>query len=297
MDKLEAMRVFAAVVKGNSFIEASRNLDLSAPAVTRSVARLETELGVKLFHRTTRSIRLTDSGRRYYEDVVNIIESIEEAESAVIGSYQEPQGNLLITAPVMFGQLYIVPIISDFLNKNPKVTVNSVFHDRITNLLEDNLDVAIRIGQLSDSSLFATTIGSVRKIVCASPTYLEACGEPSEPGELSEHSIVQSDTVETSSTWCFGSEKVKVTPRYRCNHNMAAIRAAELGVGLVRVMSYQAAKAIDSGTLVPVLEEHEPESLPINIIYLEGRKANAKTRAFVEFCADKLRNNRMLNPD
>lgn len=290
------MRVFCAVVEGESFVEASRRLDLSAPAVTRSVARLESALGVKLFHRTTRAIRLTDSGQRYYADVKCILESVEEAEAAVTGSYSEPQGLLAVTAPVLFGQIYIVPIIADFLLEYPKVTVNSLFHDRITNLLEDNLDVAIRIGHLADSTLFATQVGSVRKIVCASPEYLEANGRPEEPSDLAEHTLIQSTAVEPSTTWTFGDDKVKVVPRYHCNQNLAAVDAAKLGVGLTRVMSYQAADCIDSGKLEPVLEDFEPPSLPVNLVYLEGRKANAKIRMFVAFAAERLRENRLLNP-
>lgn len=297
MDKLEAMRVFVAVVEGNSFVEASRNLDLSAPAVTRSVARLEAALEVKLLHRTTRAIRVTDSGQRYYEDAKNILEAIEEAEGTVTGSYHESQGNLLVTAPVVFGHIYIVPIIAEYLANNPKVTVRSVFLDRIVNLLEENIDVAIRIGHLSDSSFFATQVGSVRKVVCGSPDYLAAHGTPKVPGELKGHCIIQADVVEPSNTWVFEKEKVKVEPNYQCNQNMAAVRAAELGAGLARVMSYQVAKAFESGTLVPVLEEYQPESKPVNIVYLEGRKANAKTRAFVEFATERLRENRFLNPN
>ena len=296
MDKLEAMRVFAAVVEGGSFVEASRRLELSAPAVTRSVARLESVLGVKLLHRTTRAVRMTDSGQRYYADVKRILGSVEEAEAAVSGSYSEPQGKLLVTAPVLFGQIYIVPVIADFLLSYENVAVNSVFHDGVANLLEDNLDVAIRIGHLADSSLFATPVGTVRKIMCASPEYLDANGRPEKPSDLAEHSLIQSTTVEPSSTWAFGDKRIKVSPRYQCNQNLAAVKAAELGLGVARIVSYQAADAIDAGTLVPVLKSYEPPSVPINIVYLEGRKANAKIRVFVDFAAKRLRENRLLNP-
>jgi len=296
LDKLEGMRVFVAVAEGGSFVEASRTLDLSAPAVTRSIARLETELGVKLFHRTTRSIRMTESGQHYYADVKNILSSIEEAEAAVAGSYGDLQGTLMITAPVLFGQIYVVPIIADFLDANPKVTVSSMFYDQIADLLEDKLDVAVRLGHLSDSSLFATRVGSVRKIVCASPDYLAAHGQPKSPADLVEHAIVQSTAVEPSAAWAFNDKKVRIVPRYQCNQNNAAIRAAKLGVGLTRVMSYQAADAIDSGALIPVLREFEPSSIPVNIVYLEGRKANAKIKMFVDFTVNRLRENSQLNP-
>ena len=290
------MKVFVAVAECGSFVQASHRLELSAPSVTRSVARLESFLGVKLFHRTTRAIRLTEAGELYFANVKRIFESIDEAESAIGSNQDEPQGRLVLTAPVLFGQIYIVPVVTEFLRTYPKVTVRTVFHDRVTNLLEENLDVAVRIGALADSSLFATEVGSVRKVVCASPEYLSERGMPKTPDDLAQHDIVHATNVESSTTWTFNDEKVKVNPRYQCNQNQAAVRAAELGIGLTRVMSYQAADAISAGLLLPVLEQFEPTSVPINIVYLEGRKAHAKVRAFVDFAAAELRENVFLNP-
>ena len=294
MDKLEAMRVFVAVVEAGSFVEASRVLELSAPAVTRSVARLETALGIPLFHRSTRHVRLTDSGQRYYTDAKFILDQVDEAEAAITGSYSEPRGLLSITAPVLFGQRYIVSIIADYVKAHPQVSVSSLFQDRIVNLLEENLDVAIRIGDLADSGLFAAKVGDVRRVVCASPAYLQERGIPQSPEELSQHDIIQSTTVEPLTTWVFGDRKVRISPRYQCNQNAAAVSAAVMGAGLTRLMSYQVADELNSGKLVLVLEDFEPASMPVSVVYLEGRKANAKIRSFVDLAVEQLRNNPLL---
>ena len=296
MDKLEAMRVFAAVVEEGSFVDASRVLDLSPPAVTRSVARLENALGIPLFHRSTRHVRLTDSGQHYYGYAKSILETVAEAEDAVTGSYLEPSGELTVTAPVLFGQKYVMPIISEYLDEHRKVSVNTLFLDRVTNLLEDNLDVAIRIGELEDSSLFATRVGAICRVVCASPDYLEKRGIPETPEELADHDILHATTVEPLTTWGFGKHKVKVKPRLQSNQNGAIIQAAVAGGGLTRLMSYQVADELVAGNLVRVLPEFEPPQLPVSVVYLDGRKANAKIRSFVDFAVERLRANELLNP-
>lgn len=296
MDKLEAMRVFIAVVEEGSFVDASRALELSAPAVTRSVARLEQALGIPLFHRSTRHVRLTDSGQRYYSDAKSVLERVEEAEAAVTGIYSEPSGVLTVTAPVLFGQRYIVPVITTYLRKHAKVSVSSIFQDSVVNLLEENVDIAIRIGHLADSNLFATHVGDIRRVVCASPTYLKERGVPQTPADLTRHDIIQSTTVEALSTWTFGDLRVKVSPRYQCNQNSAAVSAALAGAGLTRVMSYQVCEELNAGKLQLVLEDHEPPSLPVHVVYLGGRKANAKIRSFVDLAVAQLRTNPLLNP-
>ena len=296
MDKLEAMKVFAAVVEEGSFVDASRVLDVSPPAVTRSVARLENVLGIPLFHRSTRHVRLTDSGQHYYSYAKSILESVAEAEAAVTGSYLEPSGQLTVTAPVLFGQKYVMPVISAYLEQHPRVSINAVFLDRVTNLLEDNLDVAIRIGELEDSSLFATRVGSIGKITCASPDYLQAHGTPDSPEQLASHSILHATTVEPLTTWTFGNHRIKVTPRLQGNQNGAIIQAALAGSGLTRLMSYQVADELVAGNLVRVLREFEPPCIPVSVVYLDGRKANAKIRSFVDFAVERLRANELLNP-
>ncbi len=297
MNKLGAMRVFVEVAECQSFAEASRKLDISPPAVTRSVAQLEKLLGAKLFNRTTRLVRLTDAGNRYLVDTKRILEAIDEAEAAAVGSYRNPEGILTVTAPVLFGQKYIVPIVVEYLRRNPGVSVRLELLDRVTNLIEEGLDVAIRIGPLPESNLFAVTVGHVRRVVCGSPDYFETHGKPLHPSDLDNHRIILASTVEHSSSWSFQGEdkiSVKVSPRLYCNHNSAAIRAATAGWGVTRLMSYQVAEEIRQRELVTVLNDFETRSLPINVVHLEGRRANAKTRAFLDIAVNGLRDNPLI---
>lgn len=295
MDKLEAMRVFIEVAECKSFVAASRKLDLSAPAVTRSVAQLEHALGVRLFNRSTRHVRLTDSGARFFEDAKRVLEDVDQAMAAASGSYAEPRGVLSVTAPVLFGQIHIAPILTEYLQQNPAVAVRAVFYDRVSNLLDEGLDVAIRIGHLKDSSIYATPVGSVQRLVCASPDYLKKYGMPSQPSDLTRHEIIQASTVESSTTWQFessaGKESVKVTPRLQCSQNGAAITAAKQGFGITRLMSYQVGEELKNGSLTRILRDYETKPLPVSIIHLEGRQANAKIRSFIDLATERLRAN------
>ncbi|MGD2117001.1 MAG: LysR family transcriptional regulator [Chromatiales bacterium] len=295
MDKLEAMRVFVEVAECRSFVEASRELDLSAPAVTRSIAQLERALGVRLFNRTTRHVRLTDSGARFFEDARRILEEVEQAVATASGSYAEPKGVLSVTAPVLFGQKHVVPVLTEYLQDNPSVTVRALFYDRVSNILDEGLDVAIRIGHLKDSSIYATQVGNVQRVVCASPSYLKQHGMPRHPSDLTDHEIIQASTVEPSTTWRFeskaGKETVKVSPRLHCSQNGAAISAVRQGLGITRLMSYQVGEEFKNGSLKRILREYEPQPLPVNIIHLEGRQANAKIRSFIDLAVDRLRAN------
>jgi DNA-binding transcriptional LysR family regulator len=295
MDMLEAMRVFIEVAECKSFVAASRKLDLSAPAVTRSIAQLEHALGVRLFNRTTRHVRLTDSGVRFYEDARRILEDVDQALAAASGSYAEPKGVLTITAPVLFGQIHVTPILTEYLQQNPSVTVKAVFNDRVSNLLDEGLDVAIRIGHLKDSSIYATPVGNIQRLVCASPSYLKKYGMPRHPSDLTDHEIIQATTVESSTTWQFesstGKESVKVIPRLYCSQNGAAITAARQGFGITRLMSYQIGEELKNGSLTRILRDYETKPLPVNIIHLEGRQANAKIRSFIDLAIARLRAN------
>ncbi len=295
MDKLEAMRVFIEVAECQSFVAASRKLDLSAPAVTRSIFQLEKTLAVRLFNRTTRHVRLTDSGARFFEDAKRILEDVEQALATASGSYAEPKGVLSVTAPVLFGQIHVAPILTEYLQQNPSVSVRAVFYDRISNILDEGLDVAIRIGHLKDSSIYATPVGSVQRLVCASPSYLQKHGIPRHPYELKDHEIIQASTVEASSSWQFesstGKESVKLTPRLHCSQNGAAITAAKQGFGITRLMSYQVGEELKSGSLTRILQDYENKPLPVNIVHLEGRQANAKIRAFIDLATERLRAN------
>ena len=299
MDKLEAMRVFIEVAEQKSFVAASRKLDLSAPAVTRSIAQFESALGVRLFNRTTRHVRLTDSGARFFEDARRILEDVEQAVAAASGSYAEPKGVLTITAPILFGQIHITPILTEYLLQHPSVTVKAVFYDRISNLLDEGLDIAIRIGHLKDSSIYAAPVGSVKRLLCASPAYLKKYGMPGHPSDLADHEIIQASAVESSTTWQFesstGKESVKVTPRLNCSQNGAAITAARQGFGISRLMSYQIGEELKNGSLVRLLRDYELNPIPVNIIHLEGRQANAKIRSFIDLAIARLRANPYIN--
>nr|WP_243749538.1 LysR family transcriptional regulator [Pseudoteredinibacter isoporae] len=292
---MEYLKIFVEAASRGSFAEASRHLDISPPVVTRAVAALEQSLGVRLFNRTTRQVRLTEAGSRFYEDSKRILDLLEEAESAASGGYSQPKGVLTVTAPVLFGQKHIVPILSDYLTCFPEVDIRAMFYDRVSNMLDEGLDVAIRIGHLKDSSLYAVPVGNVRRIVCGSPDYFELQGMPKSPADLLKHQIIMASGVEASTHWNFespkGKESVKVSPRMYCNQNGAAIEGAKCGVGITRLMSYQVGEELEQGSLLRVLEDYEAEPLPINIVYLEGREANAKIRSFIDFAAECLRKN------
>lgn len=299
MDKIALMRIFVEAAECESFVGASQRLEMSAPVVTRAIARLEDSLGVRLFNRTTRRVRLTESGNRYYQDAKRILDEIEEVESALVGVYREPKGVLSVTAPVLFGRKYIVPIVIEFLNRHPEVKVKAIFYDRVSNILDEGLDVAIRIGNLKDSGQFAVRVGNVQKVVCGSPDYFDKHGTPNHPADLAYHQIIQSSAVEPSTTWWFDSEhgrvSVRVSPRLQCNQNDSAISALKRGYGITRLMSYQVGEEFQSGSLVRILQTYEAEPIPINIIHLEGLRASAKIRSFVDLARERLQNHPLIN--
>jgi DNA-binding transcriptional LysR family regulator len=299
MDKIVLMRIFVEAAERESFVGAGHRLDMSAPSVTRAIAQLESSLGVRLFNRTTRRVRLTESGNRYYQDAKRILEEIEEVESALVGVYREPKGVLSVTAPVLFGRKYIVPILIEFLDRHPEIKVKAVFYDRVSNILDEGLDVAIRIGNLKDSSQFAVRVGNVQKVVCGSPDYLSKHGVPSHPADLTDHQIIQSSAVESSTNWRFesleGKISVRVSPRLQFNQNDSAISAVKSGYGITRLMSYQVGEEFQTGSLVRILQEHEAEPIPINIVYLEGLRASAKIRSFVDLAKERLQTNPLIN--
>ena len=298
MDRFHLMNVFVAVAEEEGFAGGARRLGLSPPAVTRAIAALEHRLGVKLLNRTTRFVRVTDAGARYLESARRILSEIDEADEAAAGSHATPRGELAVTAPVLFGSLYVVPGIVDYLGRYPDVSVSALFLDRVVGLLEEGLDVGVRIGELPDSTLRAIPVGFVRRVVCASPRYLKRHGAPREPGELAGHVVVAASPVSPSVEWRFGAGKrsviAKIKPRLSVTSNDAAIRAALLGFGITRLMSYQVADHLAAGRLERVLAAQEPPPLPIHVIHVEGRRASAKVRAFVDLLVDRLRANPAL---
>lgn len=298
MDRFHAMRVLVRIADSGSFAAAARQLHLSPPAVTRAVASLEDLIGARLFTRTTRSVKLTEAGARYVDDCRRILADIEEAEAVAAGSFAKPTGLLTITASVLFGQIYVMPIVTDYLDENPDVTGRLLFLDRMTNLVDEGIDVAIRIGHLPDSSYSAVKVGSVRRVVCGSPDYFERRGVPKSPSDLTRHRIIAATGAWTSLEWRFGSDQrqsVHVRPALFCNANEAAIAAARAGWGLTRVLSYQIGPDLLSGRLQTVLDDFEEPALPVHIVHPDGRNASAKVRSFVDFAAARLRSNRLIN--
>lgn len=298
MDRYHAMRVFVRVAETGGFAEAARQLHMSPPAVTRAVAALEETIGARLLTRTTRAVKLTEAGGRYLADCRSILAAITEAEAAAAGSYATPTGMLTVTSSVLFGQLYIMPIMTAFCDAYPEVTGRMLFLDRIVNLVDEGVDVAIRIGHLPDSSYSAIRVGAVRRVICGAPDYLEARGVPRHPAELAQHRIIAATSAWTSLEWRFGEDggiAVGVKPALFSNSNEAAIGAARSGWGLTRALSYQIGPDLLAGRLKIVLEDFEQPPLPVHIVHPEGRNASAKVRAFIDFARERLRANRVIN--
>lgn len=287
------------VAELGGFAAAARELAMSPPAVTRAVAALEAHLDTRLLVRSTRSVRLTESGARFLADGRRVLADLEEAEESAVGAHAAPRGELRVTAPVLFGRLYVAPIIAGFLDRHPLVTCQTLFVDRVVNLMEEGLDVAIRIGELPDSALVATRVGSVRRVVVAAPEYLRAHGAPEHPGDLAGTRVIQALAVDGGAEWRFqekgSSMSVRPAPRLRMNTNDAVLRLVLGGWGLSRLMSYQVAPALADGRLRTVLEEFEQPPLAVHVIHQEGRLVSKKVRTFVDEMVARLRADPAIN--
>lgn len=299
MDRLTEMQIYVAVAECEGFAAAARRLGISPPVATRAVADLEARLGVKLLNRTTRYVRATDAGQRYLEDARRVLAAADEADEAAIGINTEPRGHLTVTAPVLFGRIYVMPGIVDYLQRFPATEVSALFVDRVVNLLEEGVDVALRIGELGDSSFKALRVGSVRRVLCASPDYLARNGLPANPEALTNHPIIVATNLGANIEWRFMQDTkpltVRIKPRLSVTSNDSAIEAAVRGLGITRVMSYQVAPELESGKLKIVLSEFEPAPVPIHILHREGRYAATKIRSFIDLMAERLRANKSLN--
>ncbi len=295
MDRFQLMNVFVAVAEESGFAAGARRLRMSPPAVTRAVAALEQRLKVKLLNRTTRYVRTTEVGQRYLDDARRILAEADEADEAAAGVNAAPRGHLAVTAPVLFGRMFVMPVVVEYLNRYPDTAVSAVLLDRVVNLIEEGVDVGIRIGELPDSNLQATAVGSVRLVVCASKEYLRRHGVPRRPEEVLQHSIIASSAGSASISWRFGGRVLRIEPRLTVTTNDGAIEAALRGFGITRMLSYQVSPYVLAGDLRIILEEHEPAPRPINIVHREGRHASAKVRAFVDLMAERLRNDRALS--
>lgn len=299
MDRLNLITIFVTVVDTGGFAGAARKLNISPPVVTRAINELEAHLGVRLLTRTTRVVRVTEDGSRYAEDCKRILSELAEADDSVSGRHGSPRGRLTLTAPVLFGARYVTPIVTEYLDRYPEVTASCWFLDRVVNMMDEGVDIAVRIGELPDSSMQATRVGRVRRLICAAPRYLEQHGVPQTPDALSSHRIVSSSPVTPAAEWRLvenGEPRtVKLHARMITTTNDSAVAAAVSGFGLTRLLSYQVADELRDGRLVTVLTEFEPPALPVHLVHREGRHASQKARAFLDLALERLRADPALN--
>jgi DNA-binding transcriptional LysR family regulator len=290
MDRIDAMQAFVTVADLQGFAPAARKLGLSPSAVTRLIAALEERLGARLLQRTTRQVTLTDAGSRYLERARRILADIGEAEGAIEGERTRPEGQLVISAPIGFGRLHVSPVVSAYLKRYPEVGADLRLSDRLINLVEEGVDLAVRIGHLPDSTLVARHVGEMRRIVVASPEYLKTHGEPKRPTEISAHETIQFGAMTAAPDWRFVEDnsdiRVPSTPRFATNSADAAIQHAEAGGGLTRVLAYQAAASLKAGRLKIVLANFEQPPLPIHIVYPTSRLLSAKVRTFIDLVTE-----------
>ncbi len=293
MNRLEAMGVFLAVIDAGSLSAAGRKLGMPLATVSRKVSDLEAELKTRLLIRSTRQLTLTEAGRGYVAACRRILDDVNEAERAAAGEYSAPRGDLVLTAPVVFGRLHVLPVLIEFLRAYRQVNVRLVLGDRIVNLLEDHVDLALRIGSLPDSGLVATQLGSIRRVVCASPGYLSKSGAPATPRDLAAHQCISFEPFATANTWRFRENaadiSVPIHPRLIVSTAEAAIDAATAGVGITCVLSYQIESALRGGALRLLLESFEPPPLPVSFLYSSQGRLPLKLRALLDFAAPRLR--------
>jgi len=293
MDRLDAMAIAVTVQELGSLSAAARLLRMPLPTVSRRLSDLEAHLNARLFNRSTRRLTLTDAGETYIAACKRILEDVRETEHTVSGEFTTPRGELVISAPIVFGRIHVLPVIVAFFQAYPEVTVSLSLSDRMVGLLEDHVDLALRIGELEDSRLIATRCGSTRRVVCGSPEYFSQHGTPKHPTDLASHAAVIFETVTSSNAWVFAADRSDIAVPMRrqliVNTSEAAIDAAIAGVGVTRVLSYQIEHAVKAGTLVAVLRRFEPESLPISLVHDNQRRVPLKVRAFLDFAAPRLR--------
>jgi DNA-binding transcriptional LysR family regulator len=293
MDRLDSMSVLLGVIEAGSLSGAARQLGTPLSTVSRKISDLETLLGTRLFIRSTRRIVLTQAGRSYVAACKRILADVEEAERAAAGEYRAPKGDLVITAPVVFGRLHVLPLVVEFLRTYPDIDIRLVLADRVVHLLEDHVDLALRIGSLPDSSLVAVRLGEIRRVVCGSPAYFAEHGVPVTPQALSSHTSINFEGLAASFNWNFGSGKseqaIDVRARLTVNTAEAAIDAAVAGLGVTRVLSYQVAGMQRAGLLDIVLRDFEPQPWPVSLVHAGQGPLPIKIRAFLDFAAPRLK--------
>ena len=287
------MTTLVAAVECGSLSAAGRRLGMPLATVSRKVSELEAHLGVRLLHRSSRRLTLTDAGHSYLAACQRILAEIDEAERAAAGEYSAPRGELVITAPIVFGRLHVLPVALEFLATYPDIDLRVELSDRMANLFEERVDVAVRIGELPDSSLLARGVGTVRRVVCGSPAYLARRGTPRRPDDLRQHDCITFEGLAAPDAWTFrvGSptSTVAIHSRLVVNTAEAAIDAAVAGTGLTRVLSYQSAGAERAGALTRVLRAFETGPSPVNVVYLGQPLLPLKVRAFLDFATPRLK--------
>lgn len=293
MDRLEAMSALLAAVDAGSLSAASRKLGMPLATVSRKVSELEAHLRTRLLHRGSRRLTLTDAGRAYVAASRRILDEVGAAERAATGEYSAPRGELIVAAPIVFGRLHVLPIVLDFLAAFPEIDIRLSLADHVVNLHEDRIDLAVRIGELPDSSLIAMRVGDIRRVVCASPRYFAEHGTPRRPDDLAAHRCISFEGLTAPDVWTFAVGKatrsVAIRSRLIVNTAEAAIDAARAAVGITRVMSYQAAAAVRDGTLVLALRSFEPKPIPVSLVHVGQALLPQKVRAFLDFAAPRLR--------
>ena len=293
MDRFHELRAFIAVAEAGGFGKAATSLNSSPPAITRAVAGLEDRLGVRLFNRTTRTVHLTEPGVRFLEDAKRVLSDLDTAEQDVKGEARLATGQLSITASLAFGRSVLQPIIADFTDAHPLVSVSMLLFDRVVHLIDEGFDLAVRIGHQPDSTLVSSHIGDVRRILVASPDYLAKRGTPKRPVDLKPHSMISHTALMPNREWKFvdAGKPARMTflPRIEINDIHAGIQLAEQGKGVTIVLSYMVADALQAGRLIPVLNDYAPPPVPVHLIYAQRRIVAPKVRAFIDFAAPKLR--------
>jgi DNA-binding transcriptional LysR family regulator len=292
MDKLGAMTTFVRIVDAGSLTAAADALDTSLPTVVRTLAALERHLGISLIKRTTRRLHLTDEGAQYLERCRVILSAVQEAETLVT-TRSEPAGRLTVTASALFGRRHVAPVVSDFVRRHPKVTAELLFVDRVVNMIEEGVDVGVRIAQLEDSSMVAIPVGRTRRVICASEAYLRRHGVPETPNDVRNHVCIRHVGLAPRNEWRFrvGARTVTVpiTSAITCNDIDSAINACMDGLGLGMFLSYMVPSEGNRGRLTYVLEKFEPEPTPIHVIYPQAKLLSNKVRMFIDECVGKLR--------
>jgi len=284
MDRLDALRTFIAVAERQSFAEAARQLRISPSAASRAVSELEQALGVLLLRRSTRAVALTPEGTTYLQRCAHALAELDDAARDLRGEESEPQGELIVTAPVVFGRMHVLPVALALMRRHPRLTIRLTLLDRLVRLVEEGVDVALRIAELPDSALHAVRVAEVRRVLVASPAYLAAQGTPAEPAALQDHAQLVFDNFAAQGEWRFGPEgrpAIRLAPRLLTNDVESVVAAALDGMGIARALSYQVAGHVAAGRLAYVLPEFEPPPVPVQLVFQAGRARAPKLRVFV----------------